>query len=68
MIQVTRLDGKPLVLNADWIQTVEQTPDTLITLTNGTKYIVRDSVEEVIEAYKTYKRDTQSLRLVRNEK
>lgn len=56
MIRVTRLDGTPLMLNGDWIQSVESTPDTLITLTTGFKLLVRDKVEQVIEAFHQYKR------------
>ena len=45
MIQVTRLDGSTLTLNAEWIQSVESTPDTLITLTTGFKLVVKDSMD-----------------------
>lgn len=64
MIRVTRLDGNPMVLNAEWIQTIENTPDTLITLTTGFKIIVRDSVEEVVDAYKRYKRETTGIKVI----
>lgn len=57
MISVTKMDGTPIVLNADWIQSVEKTPDTLITLTTGQKILVRNRVEEIVEAFKNYKRD-----------
>lgn len=56
MIQVTRLNGKPFVLNAVLIETVEETPDTIITLTNGRKYIVREPMTEVIALVKEYMR------------
>jgi len=56
MIRLTRLDGTPVVLNADWIQTVESTPDTLITLTTGFKLMVRDSVDDVVGRFYEYKR------------
>ena len=61
MIRVTRFDGKEIVLNADWIQSVETTPDTLITLTSGVKIIVKDSVDEVVSAFKKYKRESYPL-------
>jgi flagellar protein FlbD len=48
MILVTRLNGKKFYINAELIQLVEATPDTVITLTNGTKYIVKDSAEEIV--------------------
>jgi len=56
MIQVTRLNGKRFVVNAVLIETVEETPDTIITLTNGKKYIVRESLAEVIALAKDYMR------------
>lgn len=62
MISVTKLDGTSVVLNADWIQSVERTPDTVITLTTGSKILVRDRVEEVVEAYKRYKREISALK------
>jgi flagellar protein FlbD len=57
MIRITRLDGKTMVLNAEWIQSVEETPDTLITLSTGFKLIVKETVAEVVAAYRAYKRD-----------
>ncbi len=57
MISVTKMDGTPMVLNAECIQSVERTPDTLITLTTGLKILVRNGVEEIVEAFKSYKRD-----------
>jgi flagellar protein FlbD len=56
MIQVTKFDGTPIMLNADWIQSVENTPDTLITLTTGYKLIVRETLETVVQAFHAYKR------------
>lgn len=56
MIRVTRLNGSELVLNSDLIETVEATPDTVITLTTDHKWVVREGVEEVIERVVAYKR------------
>lgn len=47
MIELTRLNGKAFTLNALYIETVDSFPDTTITLTNGTKYIVLESREQV---------------------
>lgn len=58
MIRVTKLDGNEMVLNAEWIQSVESTPDTLITLTSGVKILVQNTVEDVVERFKAYKRET----------
>ena len=48
MIRVTRLNGKEFVVNAEMIQFVETTPDTVITLVSDEKIVVRESVDEVI--------------------
>jgi len=55
VIRVTKFDGKSMILNADWIQSVEETPDTVITLTNGSTILVKDSVAEVVAAFEAYK-------------
>ena len=49
MISVTRFNDSTLIINADLIQTVEETPDTVITLTTGTKFIVKEIVDKVVE-------------------
>ncbi|MCL6442024.1 MAG: flagellar FlbD family protein [Alicyclobacillus sp.] len=54
MIQVTRINGKTLWLNPLLVETLEATPDTIITLHNGHKYIVRESPEEVAEQMAAY--------------
>jgi len=60
MIQLSRFDGREFYLNADMIQSVESTPDTVITLINNVKIVVKDKTEIVIQ------RIIQYHRLVRN--
>jgi flagellar protein FlbD len=48
MITVTRLNGGAFALNPDLVERVEPTPDTVITLVDGAKYVVLESVEEII--------------------
>jgi flagellar protein FlbD len=48
MIQVTRLDDRRIILNANLIKCIERTPDTIVTLTTGDKIIVRETPEEVV--------------------
>jgi len=55
MIQLTRLNGLPIVLNSDLIKTAESSPDTMLTLINGEKIIVRESCEDVTERILTYR-------------
>jgi len=58
VIKVTRLGGKAieLAVNADLIEFVESTPDTVITLTTGDKMVVRESMDEVLARVLAYKR------------
>ena len=48
MIEVTRLDDRRMVINAELIKFVERTPDTIVTLTTGEKLILRETPEEVV--------------------
>ena len=56
MIRVTRLNGKEFVLNAEWVETIDETPDTVITLVGGKKYIVKEGFDEVIDRIIEYRR------------
>ncbi|MEK6706920.1 MAG: flagellar FlbD family protein [Bdellovibrionota bacterium] len=56
MIKLTRLNSKEFVLNSDLIKFIESTPDTIISLTTGEKIMVRESVEEVVQATIRYRR------------
>jgi len=56
MIKLTRLNDKEMVINAEMIEFVEATPDTLISLQSGKKIMVMQPVDEVIELVVEYKR------------
>jgi len=56
MITVTRLNHTSLVVNPDLIVFIEETPDTMITLSNGEKITVQETVGEVIQRVLNYKR------------
>lgn len=47
MIPLTKLNREAMMLNAIYIETIESTPDTMILLTNGKRYVVMETVEEV---------------------
>ena len=55
MIQLTRLNGNSIVLNSDLIKTAEASPDTMITLINGEKIIVREPCDELTERILAYR-------------
>ncbi|MEN6413185.1 MAG: flagellar FlbD family protein [Veillonellales bacterium] len=58
MIKITRLKSKDhdFVLNAELIETIEETPDTVITLVNGKKLIVEESMDELVRKVMDYRR------------
>ncbi|HVN05713.1 MAG TPA: flagellar FlbD family protein [Bryobacteraceae bacterium] len=56
MIYVTRLNHTPVVLNAELIEHVETTPDTVISLTTGQKFMVLESTEEIIRRVMNFRR------------
>lgn len=55
MIELTRLNGNSILLNSDLIKTAEASPDTMLTLINGEKLIVRESCSEVMERVVDYR-------------
>ena len=57
MIDVTKVNGKKFTLNSRLIETIEETPDTVITLTTGKKIIVKESRQEVNNLVKLYEND-----------
>ena len=57
MIDVTRMNGTKLTINSDLIETVEETPDTVITLTTGKKIITKESRQEIKNLVKLLKRE-----------
>lgn len=61
MIQLTRLDGEPFILNADLIKYVEHRPDTFITLTGNDRIVVAETPEEVLQRTLEYHRNKRLL-------
>jgi flagellar protein FlbD len=55
MIEVTRLNGTPMLLNSDLIKIAESAPDTMLTLIQGEKLIVRESCAEILEKVLAYR-------------
>ena len=56
MIEVTKINDKKIILNADLIETVEETPDTVITLVSGKKIIVKESRQDVKNLVISYRK------------
>ena len=61
MITLTRLNDKPFVINAELIRTVESNPDTTITLINGDHFIVKESMQVVVDRSIEYGRSLRKL-------
>lgn len=61
MIDVTKMNGSKVTVNTDLIETVEEMPDTVITLTTGKKFIIKESRQEVKNLIILYKRECNSI-------
>jgi len=59
MIHVTRINHVPLVLNSDLIEHIDATPDTVITLVNGQKFMVLEDTDEVVNRVIGFRRSIQ---------
>lgn len=57
MIKLTKLDGKVFYLNPHLVETIESTPDTVITISGGRKLLVQEQAETIIEAIVSYRRN-----------
>ncbi|MGB3367871.1 MAG: flagellar FlbD family protein [Acidaminobacteraceae bacterium] len=56
LISLTRLNGKIFILNSELIEFIEETPDTVISLTSGKKIVVSESVDDTIDKIVKYRR------------
>ena len=56
MVMLTKLNGQSFTVNSDLIETLEQTPDTVIVMTTGNKYVVKETPEVIIEKIIQFKR------------
>lgn len=56
MVKLSRINGAEVTVNAELIETVEATPDTIVSLTTGKKLMVVESVDQVIEKVIAYRR------------
>ncbi len=61
MVQVTRLNHTPIVLNSDLIEHIEGTPDTVISLSNGQKIMVLESAAEIVDRVVAFRRRIHSV-------
>jgi flagellar protein FlbD len=57
VLQLTRLSGQSFALNPDLIERAEATPDTVVTLVNGSKYVIGETLDDLIELVRAYRAD-----------
>ena len=60
MIPLTRPDGSVLLVNPDRIETIEETPDSVVTLADGKKLLVREPAAEIAERFRAYQRSIRT--------
>ena len=56
MIKLHKLNGTEIVVNAELIESVEATPDTVLNLATGNRFLVKDTVQEVVDKVVEYKK------------
>lgn len=68
MIQLTKINGAGIVVNPDLIEYIEETPDTVLTITNGDKVVVKDRMVDIIDKVVRYRRLLSAVVLAECEK
>jgi flagellar protein FlbD len=63
MIELHRLDDTKILINSDLIESVEEMPDTVISLTNGNRYIVREDINQILKKIVNFKQSISIKRL-----
>lgn len=63
MIKVSRLNNTEFMINCELIEFIEETPDTVITLTTGKKFVVKDSIDELLKKVIEYKNNINCLKI-----
>jgi flagellar protein FlbD len=67
MIEVTRTDGRKVTINVELIQYIEETPDVVITLTNGVKILVNENIKTIVDMVIDYRRKIHQSSLLCNK-
>jgi flagellar protein FlbD len=64
MIQLTKLDGSTFTLNADLIETIEERPNTIVTLTSEKRFVVQERAQQVVDRVIAYRQMSLRPRLL----
>lgn len=68
MISLQRFNGQEFILNADLIETIESTPDTLVKLSNGKTFIVKNEIQDIVKKCVKYRQFCNSTLRVVNDR
>lgn len=60
MIKLTRLNGTVILINESFIEIAEETPDTVITMENGHRYLVQEKIDDILTMIRDYKKSLTS--------
>lgn len=61
MIKLSLLNNSEIIVNAELIESIEKTPDTIVTLTTGRKIMVKNNVEEIIKGFIKYRQEINQI-------
>lgn len=57
MIKLTRINGTVILVNESFLESAEEAPDTVLTMQNGHRYLVRETIDEIIELSEKFRRE-----------
>lgn len=60
MIKLTRLNGTVILINESFIELAEETPDTVVTMVNGHRYLVQEKLDSIVAMIKDFQRETRA--------
>lgn len=56
MIKLTRINGTVILINERYVEIIEETPDTVVTMENGHRYLVQEKIDDILEMIKAYEK------------
>lgn len=56
MVKLTRINGTVILINERYVEIIEETPDTVVTMENGHRYLVQEKIDDILEMVKAYEK------------
>lgn len=56
MVKLTRINGTVILINERYVEIIEETPDTVVTMENGHRYLVQEKIDDILEMIKDYEK------------